>query len=112
MRRVPSEQDVVTAIFGAAAALAGLLLVFFGIVVSVYQSYSAAVPAAATAAYRLAGGAILAAFLIGLVAAAVSLVWLLSPGHSLYVVAVAVFFVQLATVAASAAGVAHIVLWR
>jgi len=109
---VPSDQDVVTAVFGAAKGLAGLLLVFFGIVVSALQSYSAAVPAAATAPFRRAGRAILAAFLLGLAAAAVSLAWLLSPGGGLYDAAVVLFCVQLGTVAVSAFGVARIVLWR
>ena len=109
---MPSDQDVVTAVFGAATGLAGLLLVFLGIVVSAFQSYSAAVPAAATAPFRRAGRAILAAFLLGLAAAAVSLTWLLSPGRGLYDTAVVLFCVQLGTVAVSAVGVARIVLWR
>ena len=41
-----------TAVFGAAAGLSGLLLVFLGIVVSAFQSYSAATPASAVAPYR------------------------------------------------------------
>ena len=112
MARVPSDQDVVTAVFGAATGLAGLLLVFLGIVVSAFRSYSAAVPPAATAPYRRAGGAILAAFLLGLSSSAVSLTWLLSPGRGLYDAALVLFFVELGTVAGSAAGVARIVLWR
>jgi len=109
---MPSDQDVVTAVFGAATGLAGLLLVFLGIVVSAFQSYSAAVPAAATAPYRRAGRAILLAFMLGLGSAAVALAWLLSPSHGLYDAAVVLFCVQLGTVAVSAAGVARIVLWR
>jgi hypothetical protein len=109
---VRSDQDVVTAVFGAATGLAGLLLVFLGIVVSAFRSYSAAVPAAATAPYRRAGRAILAAFLLGLSSSAVSLIWLLSPAGGLYDAAVVLFFVQLGTVAVSAVGVARIVLWR
>jgi hypothetical protein len=109
---VRSDQDVVTAVFGAATGLAGLLLVFLGIVVSAFRSYSAAVPAAATAPYRRAGRAILAAFLLGLSSSAVSLIWLLSPADGLYDAAVVLFFVQLGTVAVSAVGVARIVLWR
>ena len=109
---MPSDLDVVRAVFGAATALAGLLLVFLGIVVSAFQSYSAAVPAAATAPYRRAGRAILLAFLLGLAAAALSLVWLLSPGGALFSAAVVLFFAQLATVAVTAIGVARLVLWR
>jgi uncharacterized membrane protein len=109
---VPSELDVVRAVFGAATVLAGLLLVFLGIVVSAFRSYSAAVPAAATAPYRRAGRAILAAFLLGLSSSAVALVWLLSPGRALYDATIVLFFAQLATVAVSAVGVARLVLWR
>src|SRR4051812_47995096 len=107
-----SERDVVTAVFGASSGLAGLLLVFLGIVVSTFQSYSAAVPAAATAPYRRAGRVIVLGFLLGLAATAVSLGWLLSPDHSLYLAAVALFCVQLGALAVAAVGVARIVLWR
>ena len=109
---MPSDLNVVSAVFGAATGLAGLLLVFLGIVVSAFRSYSTAVPAAATAPYRRAGRAILAAFLLGLAASAVSLWWLLSPGGALFDAAVVLFFTQLGTVALTAVGVSRIVLWR
>jgi hypothetical protein len=109
---VSSDHDVVTALFGAATGLAGLLLVFLGIAVSAFQSYSAGVPAAAVAPYRRAAGGILAAFLLGLATAAVALAWLLSPGRALRDAAVVLFCVQLAAVAVSAVGVARLVLWR
>jgi hypothetical protein len=109
---VPSDQDVVTAVFGAAAGLSGLLLVFLGIVVSAFQSYSAATPAAAVAPYRRAGRAILLAFLLGLATVAVSLTWLLSPGGTLYTAAVVLFCVELGTLTVSAIGAARLVLWR
>jgi cell division protein FtsW (lipid II flippase) len=109
---VPSDRDVVTAVFGAATALSGLLLVFLGITVSAFQSYSAAVPAAAVAPYRRAARGILAAFLVGLGSAVVGLVWLLSPSRALRDAAIVLFFVQLAAVAVSAVTVARLVLWR
>jgi hypothetical protein len=109
---VPSDRDVITAVFGASSALAGLLLVFLGIVVSTFQSYSAAVPAAATAPYRRAGRVIVAAFLLGLAATASALTWLLAPSGALYDAAVALFSVQLGALAVAAVGVARIVLWR
>jgi hypothetical protein len=107
-----SDRDVVTAVFGASSGLAGLLLVFLGIVVSAFQSYSAATPAAAVAPYRRAGRAILAAFLLGLATVAVALAWLLSPSRSLRDAAVVLFCVQLGTLTVSAAGAARLVLWR
>jgi hypothetical protein len=107
-----SERDVVTAVFGASSGLAGLLLVFLGIVVSAFRSYSAAVPAAATAPYRRAGRVIVAGFLLGLACTAVALAWLLSPSHGLYETAVVLFCAQLGALAVAAVGVARIVLWR
>jgi hypothetical protein len=109
---VVPDQALVTAIFGAATGLSGLLLVFLGIVVSTLQSYSPAVPAAAVARYRRAARAILASFLVGLAAAAVALAWLLSPGRSLRDASVVLFAVQLGAVAATAVGATRIVLWR
>jgi hypothetical protein len=109
---VPSDRDVITAVFGASSGLAGLLLVFLGIVVSTFQSYSAAVPAAATAPYRRAGRVIVAGFLVGLAATTVSLIWLLSPSGGLYDTAVILFCIQLGALAVAAVGVGRIVLWR
>jgi hypothetical protein len=109
---VSSDRDVVTAVFGAATGLAGLLLVFLGIAVSAFQSYSAGVPAAAVAPYRRAARGILAAFLLGLCTAALGLAWLLSPDRTLRNAAVVLFCIQLGAVAVSAVSVARLVLWR
>ncbi len=107
-----SDRDVVTAVFGAASGLAGLLLVFLGILIAAYQSFAPAIPAAATARYRRAGWGVLGAFLLGLVAAAVGLAWLLSPARGLRDALVLLFSLQLAALAASAIGVVRLVLWR
>ena len=109
---MPSDRDVVTAVFGAATALSGLLLVFLGITISAFQSYSAAVPPAAVAPYRRAARGILGAFLVGLGSAVVGLIWMLSPSRALRDTAIVLFFVQLAAVAISAVTVARLVLWR
>ncbi|TML19815.1 MAG: hypothetical protein E6G39_00945 [Actinobacteria bacterium] len=103
---------VVPAIFGAAAGLAGLLLVFLGVSIAAFQSYAGDVPAAATARYRRAGAWILGAFLVGLVDVAVSFSWLLTPGRALRDVAVVLFAVELAATALAAAVTARVVLWR
>ena len=104
--------DVVPAVFGAAAGLAGLLLVFLGVSISAFQSFGGDAPAAATARFRRAGGLILAAFLLGLVVVAVSFAWLLSPGRGLRDVAVVLFAVELAATALAAIVTARAVLWR
>jgi uncharacterized membrane protein len=103
---------VVPAIFGAAAGLAGLLLVFLGVSMSAFQSFAADVPAAATSRFRRAGAGILAAFLVGLVVVAVAFAWLLSPHRALRDAAVVLFAVELATTAGAAVVTARAVLWR
>ena len=104
--------DVVPAIFGAAAGLAGLLLVFLGVSISAFQSYAGDAPAAATARFRRAGAWILGAFLLGLVDVAVAFAWLLSPERALRHTAVVLFGVELAATAAAALVTARAVLWR
>jgi uncharacterized membrane protein AbrB (regulator of aidB expression) len=104
--------EVVPAIFGAAAGLAGLILVFLGASVAAFQSYAGDVPAAATARFRHAAAWILGAFLLGLVVVAVAFAWLLSPGRALRDVAVVLFAVELAATALAAVITARAVLWR
>jgi hypothetical protein len=104
--------DDVPAIFGAAAGLAGLLLVFFGVSLSTYQSFAADTPAAATLRFRRAAAGILGAFLLGLVDVAIAFAWLLSPGRALRDAAVVLFAVELAAVALAALVTARAVLWR
>ena len=104
--------EVVPAIFGAAASLAGLILVFLGASVAAFQSFAGDVPAAATARFRRAATWILGAFLLGLVVVAVAFAWLLSPGRALRDVAVVLFAVELAATASAALITARAVLWR
>jgi hypothetical protein len=104
--------EVVPALFGAAAGLAGLLLVFLGVSIAGFQSFAGDGPAAATARFRRAGGWILGAFLLGLVTVAVSFAWLLSPHRALRDVAAVLFAVELAATASAAVTTARAVLWR
>ena len=104
--------DVVPAIFGAAAGLAGLLLVFLGVSISAFQSFAGDAPPAATAGYRRAGSWILSAFLVGLVDVAVAFVWLLSPHRVLRDLAVVLFALELAATAWAAVTTTRVVLWR
>jgi hypothetical protein len=104
--------DVVPAVFGAAAGLAGLLLVFLGVSISAFQSFAGDAPAAATVRFRRAGGWILGAFLLALVDVAVSFAWLLSPQRALRDVAVVLFAIELAATASAAVTTARAVLWR
>ena len=109
---VPSDLDLVPAIFGAAAGFAGLLLVFLGVSITSFQSFAGDVPAAATARFRRAGAWILGAFLLGLVDVALAFAWLLSPSRALRDAAVVLFSVVLAATAAAAVTTARAVLWR
>jgi len=93
------EVEVVPAIFGAAAGLAGLLLVFLGVSMS-------------AAGFRRAGGWILGAFLLGLADVAVAFSWLLSPHRALRDLAVVLFAFELAATAWSAVITTRVVLWR
>ena len=103
---------VVPEIFGAAAGLAGLLLVFLGVSISAFQSYGGDVPPAVTRGWRRAAAWILGAFLLGLVDVAVAFAWLLSPGRALRDAAAVLFGIELAAVAAAAITTARAVLWR
>jgi uncharacterized membrane protein len=103
---------IVPAVFGAAAGLAGLLLVFLGVSISAFQSFAGDAPAAATARFRRAGAWILGAFLLGLVTVAVSFAWLLSPHRALRDVAAVLFAVELAATGWAALTTTRVVLWR
>jgi hypothetical protein len=103
---------VVPEIFGAAAGLAGLLLVFLGVSISAFQSYGGDVPPAVTAGWRRAGAWIVSAFLLGLVTVAVALAWLLTPSRALRDIAVVLFSVELAATAFAALVTVRAVLWR
>lgn len=103
---------VVPEIFGAAAGLAGLLLVFLGVSLSAFQSYGGDVPPVVTAGWRRGAAWILAAFLLGLVTVAVALAWLLSPSRLLRDISVVLFSVELAATALAAVVTARAVLWR
>lgn len=110
---VIEPKDVVGAILGSSAALAGFVLVFLGIVITSYQSYSGGVPGAVVRPYRAMGAALLATFGLSLVSVAVSLVWLAAGGPpGLYGWAIALFAAQLVAVFLSAAWATRMALWQ
>lgn len=106
-------KDVVVAILGTSAALAGFGLVFLGIVIASYQSYAGAVPQDVVQPFRIAGSALLGAFALGLVTVALSLIWLINGGPAgLYGWTIGLFTIQLVAVFASAAWTTRMVLYR
>ena len=106
------DVEVVPAIFGAAAGLAGLLLVFLGVSISAFESFAGDAPPAATTGFRRAENWILSAFLLGLVTVAVSFAWLLSPHRTLRDLAAVLFAIELVATASAAVTTARVVLWR
>src|SRR5437016_13731910 len=93
------SKDVVLAAMGAAAALAGFVLVFLGVIIASYQSYAATTPAAVVRPYRTAGVALFGTFGLSLVTVALCLLWLVLAGPTwLYGFALAVFVIQLVVV--------------
>ena len=106
-------KDVVIAILGSAAALAGFVLVFLGIVIASYQSYPSEVPGPVVKPYRIAGTALLGAFGLGLVTVAMSLLWLMNGGPSeLYTWTIALFALLLVASFGAAVWATRMVLWR
>jgi hypothetical protein len=107
------EKDVVLAILGASAALAGFVLVFLGIIIASYQSYSGEVPEQVVKPYRTTGGVLLATFASCLLVVLVCLGWLVGGGPSeVYGVTVALFVVEVVAVFAAAAWATRMVLWK
>lgn len=108
-----AHKDVIVTVLGASGALAGLVLVFLGIVVTTYQSYPGNVPAEITAGFRQDSILTLVPFALGVACVCVATVWLLLPQNNqvLYITAVAVFFAQLASLLLAAGLVTRRVLW-
>jgi hypothetical protein len=77
---VPGRNEAVIAVGGAAAALAGLILVFLGAVITGMLAYPGGTPKRLLAPYRRATAAILAVFGLSLTSAALSLAWLATGG--------------------------------
>jgi uncharacterized membrane protein len=106
-------KDVVIAVLGASAALAGFVLVFLGIIIASYQSYSGGVPDEVVGPYRRTGAALLGTFGLSLVTVAVCLFWLINGGlPGLYGWTIGLFALQLVAVFASAAWATRMALWR
>ena len=88
----PDAKDVVLALVGASSAVAGLVLVFLGMVVTAIQGFPGDTPAKVTAGFRNALAATLLTFLLAVVGLVVDVAWLAAPGGShLYHVALVLF---------------------
>jgi uncharacterized membrane protein len=106
-------KDIVIAVLGASAALAGFVLVFLGLIIAAYQSYSGNVPAQVVQPYRMTGAALLGTFGLSLVTVAICLIWLINGGSiGLYGWAIGLFALELVAVFSSAAWATRVVLWQ
>ncbi len=106
------SKDVVLGALGAAAALAGLVLVFLGIIIAAYQSYAGNAPASVVRPYRIAGVALFGTFSLSLVTVALCMAWLALGGpHWLYGWTVGFFVLQLVAAFVAAGWTTRMVLW-
>ncbi len=105
-------KDVILGVMGAAAALAGFVLVFLGIVIAAYQSYAGNAPAPVVRPYRTAGITLFGTFGLSLVTVTLCLLWLVSVGPSwMYGLTLALFIAQMAAVLIAAGWTTRMVLW-
>jgi hypothetical protein len=109
-----SEADVVVATLGASAGLAGLVLVFLGVVISRYDDSTPGASSRVRGKYATPAGWLFLTFVLSLATVAVSFAWLAThAGHTFYVAVVVLFPIQLlATVLASGYVTAGVVLKR
>lgn len=75
-----AAKDLVAALTGTSAALAGLVLVFTGIVVTTIQGFPGDTPASVTRGYRRSLYLTLATFFISIAGLCVDVAWLASHG--------------------------------
>jgi hypothetical protein len=107
-----AHKDVIVAVLGAAAGLAGLVLVFLGIVVSTFQSYNPVDAATVRPGFRRDAQVILGSFSLGLVCVGLSVAWLLTRNNQgLYIAAIVAFIGQILLLMAAAGLVTKRVLW-
>ena len=106
-------EDVVLAEVGAAAGLAGLTLVFLGIVVGTHQSTVAGASRRVLKRYKNPAWWLYGTFLLSLVEVGLGVAWLTSNGGTAFFrVVAAVFVAQLVAIAAAAGFATFAVLLR
>jgi hypothetical protein len=111
----PTSKDVVLAVIGASAALAGLVLVFVGILVTAYQGLIGKEGISDKTLDRFEGAAWVsfAVFCLALLSLALGVVWLdWDGGQTFYKVVVAIFFVEVVALGLAAFYVTSRVLLR
>lgn len=104
---------VVPTLLGASAALAGLTLVFLGLILSTYRAFGPETPARVLDRYRRPALAVLVSFGACLATVILAAWWMLTSDNDvLYVLCVLLFFAELVLLCGSAAYVMRRVMWR
>jgi hypothetical protein len=111
---VTEHKDVMMASVGASAGVAGLTLVFLGLVVTGIRTFQPGTSPSILARYRRPAVTVLAAFTTSLISTVLAASWLVALGdvHWLYVLALIAFFGQLAVLAAAVAHVLRRIVWE
>lgn len=107
------HKDVMIATLGTSAGIAGLTLVFLGLVIASLQGFAPGTDPDVIAPFRRPAGTVLAAFAASILSTLFAAIWLvrLDDVRWLYVVAVWAFFVQLALLAIAVAHVLVKIVW-
>jgi hypothetical protein len=108
------HQGVMTALLGASAGLAGLLLVFLGFIVTASGSLGDDVPEAVHTSMQRTALVLLGAFGVGLASVALTTAWLVGASGAdapLYDAAVALFALQLVALAGATGWTVRGLLW-
>ena len=106
-------KEVVLATLGASAGLAGFVLVFLGIIITSYESFSGSTPEQVVRPYKATGAILLVTFAFSLGIVGLCLIWLALGGPSaLYGWTVVLFLLQLVLVFLAAGWSTRMVLWR
>lgn len=101
------------AVLSASSALAGLVLVFLGLIVNTLRSYQSDTPGAVTRGYRILASVIAAAFISGITSVSLC-VWWLAGDQDAYLrgPAVGAFVAQLVLLIVSAVSVLAVFVWK
>ena len=107
------HKDVVIAVMGASAGLAGLVLVFLGLVATATASFPPGTKKDIVAKARKPAYAVLASFGLGLACVAFATWWLilLRGSAPLYAITVYLFFAQLASLAVATVWSVRRAMW-
>jgi hypothetical protein len=110
---VPRE-DIVLAVLGASAALAGLVLVFLGLVAAATASYSPGTAESIIAKARRPAYAVLGSFGLGIACVALCALWLLLSTESgpVFWIAIVLFFAQLFSLVVATVWAVKKALWE